>query len=245
MKTRQGTDTPVVGSVDTLKIKVVEHPFSFRDSPDEHLTALIVTAINHMGGVGEHAEEAYQRALAALRDHVDAVVKTVAAEYSRVPENQYLDRWSLVQLFAELPHPSALATLERILASDIPPERSKDPHGHSTVGEEVMIRTTAVDALARLHAAKIVEAGRILLRYAEHPTFSIRRACVQAVMETGSPDEQKNLQKILQKRGETSLLEIRRRDVREVPQATGGRFIVRDDRKNEPPSPGLKGRPAI
>lgn len=245
MKSRQGTDTPISGAVDTVKTKVIEHPFSFRASTDAELNKLIVAAVNHMGGTGEGAEDAYQQSLRALRGRAEDAVKVVVAEYAALPEDQYLDRWSLVELLSALRHRSALDALGRIVASEIPPERSKDPHSFSTAGEEVMIRTTAVDALGRLRAAGVAEAGRLLLRGVEHSNFSVRRASVQAIMESGSPDEQKALRELLDRRQETRLLEIKRRDVREVPQAIGGRFVVNQDRKNEAPPPELKGRDPI
>ena len=48
-----------------------------------------------------------------------------------------------------------------------------------------MIRTTAVEGLVRLSAEGVEEARKVLLRHARNRTFSIRRASVQGLMETG------------------------------------------------------------
>jgi hypothetical protein len=39
----------------------------------------------------------------------------------------------------------------------------------------------------------------------------------------------------MKERDEEWILDIRRIDVREAPQAAGGRFVVHPDRKDEPP----------
>jgi hypothetical protein len=235
-------DRPIVEPPDTLEIEVVEHPFSFRRSDDKELNALIVEAVNRMGGMGDDAEERYQRALEDLKKRAEEVVGVVAAEYRDLPEESYLDRWSLVHLLAELRHPAALGILEDILSSEIPPERSPDPHGFSTAGEEVMIRTTAVEALVRLSGEGVQDARELLLKYAEHPNFSVRRACVQGVMETGRDEDQERLRETLKRAGEDRLLTIERVDVRKVPQATGGRFLVHPETKGEPPPHDLRGK---
>ena len=49
----RSSDTPSLARPDTLETNVTEHPFSFRDSPDKELNALIVEAVNRMGGVGD------------------------------------------------------------------------------------------------------------------------------------------------------------------------------------------------
>ncbi len=98
MLTSRSPDTPFVGSPDTLQVKVVEHPFSFRGSQNKQLNGLIVEAVNRMGGVGEDAEENYRRAVSALKRHADEALDIIAAEYETLPEDRYLDRWSIQRL---------------------------------------------------------------------------------------------------------------------------------------------------
>lgn len=239
MATGKSSDAPVLRTPDTLQIKVAEHPFLFRGSRNKEVNALIVEAVNRMGGVGDDAEEQYRRALAALKGRADEAVEILAAEYEALPEERYLDRWSLVQLLSDLRDPKAVKVLNGIVASKIPPEKFKESHDFSSVTEEVIIRTTAVDGLAKLSADGVEEARRALLRHSGNRVFSIRRASVQGLMETGADEDKKELRAKLKAKGEERLLKIRRVDVRQVPQATGGRFVVHPDVKEEVPPHNL------
>jgi hypothetical protein len=232
-------DTPFLGGPDTLETSVVEHSFAFRDSQDETLNALIVEAINRMGGTGEDADVNYRRALDELGKRAEEALDVIVAEYGALPEDRYLDRWSLVQLLSELRRPEAAPALNRIIASRIPAEKARGSHDASTVTEEVIIRTTAVEGVVRLSADGVEEARKILLRHARNRTFSIRRASVQGLLETGDDADKRELRALLKERGEQGLLRIKRMDVSEVPQATGGRFVVHPDVKREVPPPDL------
>jgi len=239
MASAKSSDTPFVASPDTLETSVVEHPFSFRGSEDHELNALIVEAVNRMGGTGEDAEDNYRRALEALGRRADEALEVIVAEYEALPEDRYLDRWALVQLLSELRRPEAVGALNRIITSRIPAEKAKGSHDASTVAEEVIIRTTAVEGVVRLSADGVEEARKVLLRHAANRTFSIRRASVQGLLGTGEDADKRELRALLKERGEEGLLKISRRDVREVPQATGGRYVVHPDVKREAPPPDL------
>ena len=235
----KSSDTPFLARPDTLETKRTEHPFSFRTSKAKDLNALVVEAINRMGGVGDDAEENYKRALNSLSKWGPSILDVIVTEYEDLPEDRYLDRWSLVQLLVELRYPEAVKPLNRIIAARIPAEKVKGSHDASTVAEEVMIRTTAVEGLVRLSADGVAEAREVLLKYAAHRTFSIRRACVQGLMETGTEDDKRKLRRLLKERKDEGLLKIKRADVREVPQPIGGRFVVPADVKSEAPPPDL------
>lgn len=235
MASSKSPDTPSLGGPDTLEVRTVEHPFSFEASPDQEMNALIVEAVNRMGGVGAKAEDDYQRALKALRERAEEAVDVIVAEYEALSEERYLDRWSLVHLLAEFRHPNAAKALNRIITSRIPAEKSKVTHDLSTVTEEVMIRTTAVEGVVLLSADGVEEARQVLLRHARNRTFSIRRASVQGLMETGTDDDKRALRALLKETGQEQLLKIRRMDVREVPQAIGGRFVAHKAEDAVPP----------
>ena len=192
-----------------------------------------------MGGVGDDAEENYKKALSSLTKWGPRVLDVIVAEYEDIPEDRYLDRWSLVQLIVELRYPEAVKPLNRIIAARIPAEKVKKSHDMSTVAEEVMIRTTAVEGLVRLSADGVPEARDVLLKHAGHRTFSIRRACVQGLMETGTDEDKRKLRRLLKARDEEGLLKIKRADVRRVPQPIGGRFVVPADLKSDAPPPDL------
>ena len=127
-----------------------------------------------MGSIGESGEKCYQSALDGLARHAKEVIKIAATEYARLPKNQYLDRWALVQLIAEMKNEVSLEFLDRILSSEIPLEESNDPHNFTTVGEEVMIRTTGIEAVTRLAADGSAKALEMLgLREVEWVNWGI------------------------------------------------------------------------
>ena len=238
-------DTPSNEPFDTLETEVSEHPFTFRG--DERVAALVVEAVNLMGGFGEGAEDRYQRQLGVLREQGDEVLRLISDAYSRLTESAYVDRWSLIQLLADLESPAATGALKEFLAEEIPEERSRDPHSFSTVAEEVMIRTTAVEALARVAAGGDPDAIDVLHEQVRHPQFSVRRAAVQALVATGDRRVLERLREELRETDELRLLDIKRIDVTEAPQATGGLFLARPgtDERDEPPPHDLTGRQPI
>ena len=207
-----------ISSDDRLEVKTISHPFMFKSSQDGDLNNKIINAIHRMGGVGQRAEQEYQQSIETLRALAEKAGSVIAEEYEALPETSYLDRWSLVHLIAELGHPSSLQALGRILDSPIPSEKSKVLHEYSTRAEELMIRTTAIEAIKRVAERKSPEALDLLLKYVRHKEFSIRRAAVQSYMEVAGSDAREKLLEILpaENRG---LLEIKRIDVRNVPQA--------------------------
>ena len=127
----KGFDTPFLESPDTLETQRTEHPFSFQTSKDKQLNAVIVDAINRMGGVGDDAEENYRRALRSLTKWGPGVLDVIVAEYDDLPEDRYLDRWSLVQLLVELRYPEAVKPLNRIIAARIPAEKARKSQASS------------------------------------------------------------------------------------------------------------------
>lgn len=230
----QRSDAPRLILDDNLKIEVIVHPYSFEHSPDKELNQRIVDAINQMGGIGESGEKCYQSALDGLARRAKDVIRIAAAEYARLPKNQYLDRWALVQLIAEIKDEVSLEFLDRILSSEIPPEESNDPHSFTTVGEEVMIRTTGVDAVAGIAADGSAKALEVLLRHVRHDNFSVKRASIQGYLAHGGADAAEQLKKILPER-DHYILDIKRIDVRQAPQAEGGLHLVCRDKGELPP----------
>ncbi len=227
-------DTPTMDTDDELKVEAVVHPFSFREYGDQpEVTALIVEAVNRMSGAGEPAEEDYRVCIDRLCRKTKLVSGIIQAEYFDMPEDAYLDRWALVMLAVELEDSRSLGFLEEILASAIPEEKSKDPHSFTTVGEEVMIRTTAIEGLERMAANGNEKAVKLLLHNIGHETFSIRRAATQALLAIGGEDMREKLASELPKRHH-NLLKIHRTDVREAEQAEGGLFLKNQDDAETP-----------
>lgn len=220
----------------SLEIKTIPHPFAFEADPRNPLNDAIVDAVNRMGGVGDDAERFYQDSINALRKNETAVIPIVLSEYKDLSEDRYLDRWSLVQLLAELSSPLSLVALDEIIESQIPAERFKDPSNFSSVGEEVIIRTTAVEAVTRIAAKANPEALGILLKHARHANFSVKRACIQGYLAHGGADARDKLLRAIAE-SDRRILDIRREDVRRIPQPTAGKYVRRPDSHDTPRIP--------
>jgi hypothetical protein len=231
---KRSTDRPKIPRTDSLDIRVTPHPLGFKGSSDNPLNEQIVEAINRMGGTGADAEANYQAVVNALRSEAKEVVSIVAEEYRSLPRNQYLDRWSLVQLLVELRDPISLTMLDEILSSQIPPEESKDPHSFSTVGQEIMVRTTAVEAVTRIAADGSPQALELLLKHSRHNNFSVKRVSIQGYLAHGGKDAREALSKILPP-DDQYILDIRRTDIRDVPQPQGQSYLAPQDIDQLPP----------
>ena len=182
----------------------------------------LANAIAAMSGAGDDAEDDYGRALDDLRRHADAVVVEIARASSSCDEGDYPARWALVHLASELRHPAALAFLRNLVETPIPPERSKDPHSFSSVAEETILRTTAVEGVGALALErKSGEATDALWEFLKQPSLSIRRAAVQSLFAVAGtskrvrdriaaalPDEQR------------FILDLKAVEVTDVPQIT-------------------------
>jgi len=226
-------DTPRVVRDDGLEIVVKSHPFVFSRDPKNPLNEQIVETINRMGGVGEDAERSYQACLGHLFRNAREVVAIVTQELKDQPAGNYLDRWSLVYLLAELKQTASLGALDDILSSALPAEQLKDPHEFTTLGQEVMIRTTAVEAVTRLAADGAKEAQESLLKHALHENFSIKRACIQGYLQVAGEGGRATLQKQLPQR-DHYILDIKAIDVRQAPQAEGGLHLAACDEDHLP-----------
>ncbi|MCI0434124.1 MAG: hypothetical protein L0271_10890 [Gemmatimonadetes bacterium] len=197
-------------------------PFEFQGR-DPSVAARILEAVNRMGGVGDDAEEKYQSLIHALRSDSADIVRAIGSELSAVPETRHLDRWSLIQLLAELRDPAALGVLDNLLSRDLPPELSRDPHSRSTLRQETINLTTAVEAIARIAADDNAQARELLLKHASHQSLSVRRACIQAYLAYGGGNARGKLLELLPK-NDHWLLDVRRIDVRESPPLYGADF---------------------
>ena len=134
---------------------------------------------------------------------------------------------------AELKHEAALEPADRLLSGRMPEEQSADPHSFTTAGEEVMIRTTAVEAVTRMAADGSQRAREILLRHVLHENFSVKRSAVQGYLAHGGEQARATLMKTLPER-DHFILDIQRVDVRQVPQAQGGLHLVCRDQADLP-----------
>lgn len=214
-------------SDDSSDMQTQPHPFKFKKSPDSPINDKIVESVFQMGGFGDTAEEDYQARLDSLRSVAADAVPIIVDEYNDLPEDQYVDRWSLVQLLTDLAHPSSLGGLDNIVSTSIPPEKSRDQHNFSTRAEETILRTTAIEAITRVAASNNKEAIELLLKHSRNDSFSIKRASVQGYLEVGGEKARDVLTKEFPK-NDHYILDIRREDVRKVPQADLDKREMRD-----------------
>jgi HEAT repeat protein len=171
-----------------------------------------------MSASGPDAETAYQDALAAVRAQPAAEVRELVSDVLReLPEDAYLDRWSLVQLLADVGDPESVALFQDVIATPLPPERSSDvDYKFTTRGREIVIRTTAVDAVAGLAAQGSPEAVQCLLDNVGHENHTVRAACIVALNELGGEPAERARERVAHE--DRELLELRRVNVYDVPQ---------------------------
>jgi hypothetical protein len=229
-------DGPSPTNDSSLKIQVVAHPFKFSDDPGNPLNDQIVEAVNRMGATGKDAEEKFQNCLERLKPNADKVTVILLKEYTGMPEQQYLDRWSVVQLLIDLKHPSSLPFFDKLLQTPIPPERFSDPSFTSSVGEEVIIRTTAVEGLVRMTKENNDAAAQLLLKHITHENFSVKRACIQGYLEAGGNNARERLEKLLNE-NDRYILNIKRQDVRNISQPKANRTTPRAKLNDKPGMP--------
>ena len=170
-----------------------------------------------MNAGGDDAEDEYQQALKKLREQpIDAVIELARQECSCRTED-YSTRWAVVYAAAALEHRAALPLLKNIVLTPIPPERNEDPHA-STVGEETIIRTTAVDGVAALARRGEEDAVEALKEFVDLPSFSIRRAAIQGLLASPRGDDLRNRLRECLPKDQAFLLDLKRIDVRDAPQ---------------------------
>jgi hypothetical protein len=226
----QVSDAPRLDADDQLTVQETAKRTAVKVNPDSP-AGLATNALSLMSASGPHAESNYQAALRALARQPDAAVAAVTEMYRAAPEDQYITRWAQVQLLSDLRDSAALEFFQSILAAPIPPEKAPDMITYSTVGEEVMLKTTAIEGITRLATTGDRRALELLREYAEHEVLSIKRAAVQGYVEAVGPKGREELRKILKKQ-DHFILDIRRTEVQKVPQPRPDRPSTT---KDEPP----------
>jgi len=181
-----------------------------------------------IAGLGDDAEEEYQRALKDVREDPEEVLVEVAQASSDCCEHDYPLRMALVQIATELRHPATLPYLANIIKTPIADEKSQDPHSFSTVAEETIIRTAAVDGVAELARDGDERASRLLMEFVRLPSFSIRRAAVMGLLATKDADQFREEIKSMLPDDQQFILEMRRIEVREAPQVMDPTRHLRD-----------------
>jgi HEAT repeat protein len=167
-----------------------------------------------MNAAGDDAQERYRRALADLRKRADLVMVEIARAQNDCDRGDYPTRWAHVHAAAELRQPAALPYL---VLTPIPPEEASDPHSFSTVAEETILRTTAVEGIGYL-ANERGEAVEALFECLKQPSVSVRRAAVQSLLKTARGRRLRARISSTLPEDQRFLLNLKAVDVRDVPQ---------------------------
>ncbi len=213
-------DAPHVGGnkdfADELRIREMRR---YPDvSGDKRLYGRLTDALGTMTAGGPDADEAYTREVRKLADDGDFVI-LVLKTLEAVEESAYPERWALLQLAIDLRHPAAGEYLSDFVRRPIPKEQAKDTvHGVSTVTEEVILRTTAIEGLARLFRRDF-DATEPLLEVAGSSDYvAMRRAAWFALVDGGRDDALRRARELLEKGGFGWIAELKRVPVREAQQ---------------------------
>lgn len=216
------SDAPRIVPSDQLTPRI-RYAVLFERVKPSSLAKVLRDAVDRMNGSGDDAEMRYQQALAALREADGDAIDALSQELAASDEGNYVNRWVLVQLLSDLQDPRALRVLHRVVGSPLPENRSLDPHG-SAAARELVVRTAAVEGIARLAGSGSTEARDALFGYLSHPVRSIRIAAVLACVEQGGDRARKEVRRRLPK-SDQWMLDIRRVHPREVPPIEGHRFL--------------------
>lgn len=212
-------------------------------SPAGQLLMNYLAAIN---GAGDDAEERYKIALSAIREKANDVIIEIARQENQCRAREYATRWGLIYAAAELGHPASLPFFRSVVLTPIPPEEGADPHSFSTVAEETILRTTAVDGVARLAAEGSKEAIETLFDFLHVPSLSIKRSAVQGLMNVKQGE---SLRGRIEERlcpEDRFLLDVRPLDVRKATQISDPERDLSDAgrKASKPVAPDLPDRAA-
>lgn len=184
-------------------------------SPAALLLNDLLVAMNSMDA---DAEADYTRLLDSARKQIPEIMIEIARRERCCAEHDYSNRWGLVFAASELKHPATLPYLSNLVRTPLPSETSRNPHSFSVVGEETILRTTAVEGIGQLAAAGRKEAFDALLSFLAIPSLSIRRATVQAMLATPSGRRLRKRAAESLPKDQRFLLDLSQPKVEEVPQ---------------------------
>jgi hypothetical protein len=174
----QSTNPPAVD--DVLSTRPTLKP-----SRKSKFTEVIDSYLKTVNTVGENTEADYQAVQAALermKEYAEEVIVELARAEASCKPSDYTLRWLLVHGATQMKHTSALPFLRSFVLNPIPPEESVTPHSFSTVGEETVLRTTAIEGISYLALQGDERAVEALFEALEISSISIRRATIQALL---------------------------------------------------------------
>lgn len=187
-------------------------------SQDERLYQRLLDLANAMTASGQNADRRYQELLHRHRED-DEFVVLVLRTLDALDESRYVERWALIQLATDLENPAAAGYLADFVLRPIPEEQSEDTaHGLSTVTEEVVLRTTAIEGLARLFRHDVDTTDALLQTISSSEYVAMRRAAWFALIDTGRSEAVDRARELLDERGDAWIAELRRIPVQDAEQ---------------------------
>ena len=190
--------------------------------------ALLENFISAAYQSGSDAQAEYERALAAIRKQPDQVVIEIASALGTCVARDYPTRWALVFAACELRTKAALPLLTNIANKPIPPEPQPPSHGFSMVGNETILRTTAVEGIGQLAKENNKEALAALFQLLRLPSFSLRRAAVQAILGVRKSSDHIEKVKACLPPEQHFLLQLKRLKVQDAPQVDNPQQFLSD-----------------
>lgn len=203
------------GDADDAIQQGAQHPSVIASTPDGLRLQRLIEATE---GFGDDAEAYFEEALAEAREKSAGVLVEIARALGGCHDDDYPMRWSLTYSAAAIGGKKALPLLANVALTPIPDELSPDPHSFSSVEEETVIRTTAVDGISDLARDGNDKAVDVLFDLLASPSFSIRRSAVTGLK--ASPRGEELVDRIAEclPEDERFLLDLKRVDVRKVEQ---------------------------
>ncbi len=183
---------------------------------------------------GDHG---YHVAIAELRQSPDAAVRSVSGMLRELADDEYLHRWTLTKVLADLAHPAALPALMSIATAPPP-----DPHRLqiATAAQDGIIRMTAVEGIAAQAQAGDAQANELLLSAVRSPVFSVRRAAAAAYLHTGGENARSDLEAALAE-AERWVLDLRAVSAADIAVAAPPTTAGKDSTRETPAPPSSAG----
>ncbi len=206
-------ETLAPGTSDALRV-ASRAPEQKAGSPAAVLLANVVSA---MYQAGDDAEENYQAALKRLRERPEEVVIEISRSEQCCHEDDYPTRFALIHAAAQMEHKAVLPFLTNLILTPLPAEKSSDPHSFSTVQEETILRTRAIEGVGQL-ARENRDAANALFEFLKQPSLSMRRAAVQSLLAVRRDAATRKKIAALLPEEHRFLVDLKAVDVRQVPQ---------------------------
>jgi hypothetical protein len=194
----------------TLKEHLSEPSSTSAYEPSRLLKGFILA----MNATGQDAKDRYDHALDALCNDAEQVLPEIERVLQSTPQQDFLSRWVLIYTAVKMKHPSTLLFLKNLVLAPL----SLEEPSPLFLGEETMLRTTAIEGIEYLAISGNEDALQALFQIIEEPSRSIRIAAVQGILATPEGELLRDRVAEILPEEHRFMLDIKRMDVRDVPQ---------------------------